>query len=48
MNGRIVTDIEIVLDFVERWNKGDDEDMVAGAAARIESWLTNYEPNEEL
>lgn len=38
-------DIETVFEFVERWNKKDEEVDVANAANRVETWLATYKPN---
>ncbi len=43
----IVTDMEMLLDFVERWNKMDKEVSVAGAAARISDYLSDYKLDDE-
>jgi hypothetical protein len=49
MNGEIVSisseiadDIETLLEYVERHNKGDEEFRVADAAARVEAYLATY------
>lgn len=34
------TDLRLVMDFVERWNKQDKESNVSEAAGRIEAILT--------
>lgn len=38
----IIRDIEIVLDFVEKWNKNDEDLRTADCAARIETYLRDY------
>lgn len=42
----IMNDIDVVLEFVERWNKKDEELQVADAAARVEQYLRDYREAE--
>ena len=42
----IMTDISLLLDFVERWNKQDKESNVSQAAARVEAYLATYREND--
>lgn len=39
----IVTDLKMVLDFVERYNKQDKESNVSQAAANLEAYIDSYE-----
>ncbi len=34
----IKTDLRLILDFVERWNKQDKESNVSQAAQRLQEW----------
>jgi len=34
--------LETVLDFVERWNKGDEEQEVAEAVQILQEWLNKW------
>jgi hypothetical protein len=42
----IMDDIETVLQYVERFNKNDEETDVANAASRIEAYLATYREND--
>lgn len=43
----IITDIEVLLEFVERWNKKDAEREVAAAAYRVQDYLDAYKVEED-
>lgn len=43
----ILRDIDVLLEYVERWNKKDEELQVADAAARVETYLRDYRKAEK-
>lgn len=42
MDRQTIKNIETILDYVERWNKKDEDKEVAIAAAELEEWLKQY------
>jgi len=42
----VIADMEIVLEFVERWNKNDEEKLAADAAVRVQNFLKMYKDIE--
>ena len=46
IDSEIMSDIDVILEFVERWNKKDEEVEVADAAARVETYLRDYREAE--
>lgn len=43
----IMRDVDILLEYIERTNKKDEELQVADSAARVETYLTDYREAEE-
>lgn len=43
----IMRDIDVLLEFVEDWNKKDENLQVADAATRVETYLRDYRKAEE-
>lgn len=42
----IIADMELLLDFVERWNKQDKESNVSQAAQKVSKYLATYKLEE--
>ena len=43
----VIRDIHVLLNYVERWNKKDEDEQAADCAERVETYLRQYLESEQ-